>query len=128
MDRYPDLPLPTQEVTVSNPSHTTPTGTTTRTRSAHLVGVSTTALANDVRVQVWDSYQVDAEGDPLRLGDVRLTVEQALDVIARLTAATQRAVESRAAAEQIIARARVEASPVFAALSPEARATIARNA
>ena len=82
--------------------------TTVRTRNANLVGVSNTVLSNDVRLQVWDDYIRDTEDCPVRLADVRLTVSQALSIIARLTIATANAAESEQAAVQIIARARAE--------------------
>ena len=65
--------------------------TTIRTSNANIVAVGNTVLANTVRMQVWDGLVNDDEGDPVRLADVRLTVDQALSLVADLTLAIQNA-------------------------------------
>jgi hypothetical protein len=79
------------------------------TSNANLVAVSTTALASTVRLQVWDELTLDAEGDPVRQSDVRLTVDQALALIADLTQAVQGAAADERLALQSIIRSRTAA-------------------
>lgn len=88
---------------------TTPNTTPLRTRNANLLDVTDTALSMDVRLQVWDDYTRDAEGDPVRLADVRLTIEQTADLIARLSASLLVAtVNQRLAASTFAATRRVQ--------------------
>jgi hypothetical protein len=82
-------------------------GSTIRTRNANLIGVGNTVLQPDVRIRVWDDYQRDTDGDAVRVADVRLTVDQAIDLANRILIAVQNAAANVRLAEAAVREARV---------------------
>lgn len=74
-------------------STTTPEliGTPIHTSNGHLLAVGNTVLASTIRLQAFDTLTLDNEGDPVRLSDTRLTVDQALALIGDLTKAVANA-------------------------------------